>query len=69
MNLYDNKEDLKTIIINTSEKLGLMEAIIEKDFYSMMFLKRIIKYDNNIKWFRMLPRMVNHLNNLRFRVI
>ena len=36
MNLFDNKEDLKTIIINTSEKLGLMEAIIEKDFYSMM---------------------------------
>ena len=22
MNLYDNKEDLKTIIINTSEKVG-----------------------------------------------
>lgn len=25
MNLYDNKEDFKTIIINTSENLGLME--------------------------------------------
>ena len=48
MNLYDNKEDLKTLIINTSEKIGLMEAIIEKDFYSMMFLKRLVEYDNNI---------------------
>ena len=48
MNLYDNKEDLKTIIINTSENLGLMEAIIEKDYYSMMFLKRLIEYDDNI---------------------
>ena len=48
MNLYDNKEDFKTIIINTSENLGMMEAIIEKDYYSMMFLKRLVEYVNNI---------------------
>ena len=41
MNLYDNKEDLKTIIINASEYFNLVPAIIEKDYYSMMFLKKL----------------------------
>ena len=48
MNLYDNKEDLKTIIINASEYFSFVPAIIEKDYYSMMFLKRLVEYDNNI---------------------
>ena len=33
MNLYDNKEDFKDLIISTSEKLGLIPAIVEKDYY------------------------------------
>ena len=48
MNLYDNKEDLKTIIVNASEYFSFVPAIIEKDYYSMMFLKKLIEYDNNI---------------------
>jgi predicted nucleotidyltransferase component of viral defense system len=48
MNLYDNKEDLKTIIVNASEYFSYVPAIIEKDYYSMMFLKKLIEYDNNI---------------------
>lgn len=30
MNLYDNKEDLKNLIIKTSEYLGMIPAIIGK---------------------------------------
>lgn len=48
MNLYDNKEDFKNLIISTSENLGLIPAIVEKDYYSMIFLKRLVKYDDNI---------------------
>ncbi len=48
MNLYDNKEDLKTLIINASEYFSFVPAIIEKDYYSMMFLKKLIEYDDNI---------------------
>ena len=48
MNLYDNKEDLKTIIVNASEYFSFVPAIIEKDYYSMMFLKKLIEYDDNI---------------------
>ena len=33
MNLYDNKEDFKDLIISTSENLGLIPAIVEKDYY------------------------------------
>lgn len=48
MNLYDDKEDLKTLIINASEYFSFVPAIIEKDYYSMMFLKKLIEYDDNI---------------------
>ena len=48
MNLFDNRDELYNLIIAASESIGFSPAIIEKDYYSMLFLKKIIEYDNNI---------------------
>lgn len=48
MNLSDNKEVFSDIVSIVSEELGLARSIIEKDYYSMLFLKKLVEFDNNI---------------------
>lgn len=48
MNLFENKEDMYNIINIASESLLYPTSIIEKDYYSMIFLKKLIESDDNI---------------------
>lgn len=41
MLLHDDKELFREVIISTSEKLGVVVPIVEKDYYVTMILKRI----------------------------
>ena len=41
MNLYDNKEDLKTIIVNASEYFSYVAAIIEKVIHLVYRVKLV----------------------------
>ena len=71
MNLYDNKEDLKTIIVNASEYFSFVPAIIEKDYYVTLInhnnhigyvLNPLLrKWLNIVKGFMVLLRIVHHL--------
>lgn len=41
--LHNNKELFETLVVETSEKTGLVPVIIEKDYYVTLFLREIAK--------------------------
>lgn len=48
MMLHNNKELFETLVVETSEKTGLVPVIIEKDYYVTLFLREIAKRQPNI---------------------
>ena len=48
MNLFDNKDEMNNLINIVSENTNYPPSVIEKDYYSILFLKKLIEFDNNI---------------------
>ncbi len=48
MNLFENKDEMNDIINIVSENLLYPASVIEKDYYAITFLKKLIEFDNNI---------------------
>ena len=49
MYLYkDDKELLRDIIVTVSERTGIDESIVEKDYYVTMILKELVQRNPNV---------------------
>ena len=48
MRLHNDKDLFETLVIEVSEKLGIVPVIIEKDYYVTLFLREIVNRQPNI---------------------
>lgn len=48
MYLHDDKELFRDVVEMTSERIGVASAVVEKDYYVTMILKKLSKKDKNI---------------------
>lgn len=44
----DDKELLRDIIVTVSERTGIDESIVEKDYYVTMILKELVQRNPNV---------------------
>ena len=44
----DDKELLRDIIVTVSERMGIDESIVEKDYYVTMILKELVQRNTNV---------------------
>ena len=48
MMLHNDKNLFETLVIEASEKLGIVPVIIEKDYYVTLFLREIVNRQPDI---------------------
>ena len=56
----DDKELLRDIIVTVSERTGIDESIVEKDYYVTMILKELVQRNTNVvfKGGHLFPRLI-----------